>query len=123
MVGEEKNGIERSKNKIDNTYNRLSWKNWELGLQKMQKSCRSNDQWRKKSTRPIIYWFEKNWNLEMKFMLVKYEEDWWRVVVLLFACQTLKPMHQKVANNVFKIYKEWAKKVAKQLTNNIQKHL
>ncbi len=36
---------------------------------------------KKKSTRPIIYWFEKNWNLEMKFILVKYEEDWWRVVI------------------------------------------
>ncbi len=59
----------------------------------------------------------------MKFILVKYEEDWWRVVALLFACQTLKPMHQKVANNVFKICKEWAKKVAKQLANKIQKHL
>jgi hypothetical protein len=38
--------------------------------------------------------------------IVKYEEDWWRVVALLFACQTLKPMHQKVVDNVFKIYKE-----------------
>jgi hypothetical protein len=32
-------------------------------------------------------------------------------------------MHQKVVDNVFKIYKEWAKKVVKQLANNIKKHL
>jgi hypothetical protein len=42
----------------------------------------------------------------MKFILVKYEEDWWKIIALLFACQTLKPMHQKVADNVFKICKE-----------------
>ncbi len=59
----------------------------------------------------------------MKFIPVKYEEGWWRVVVLLFACWTLKLMHQKVASNVFKSYKERTKKVLKQLANNIQKHL
>jgi hypothetical protein len=32
-------------------------------------------------------------------------------------------MHQKVASNVFKSYKERTKKVLKQLANNIQKHL
>jgi hypothetical protein len=42
----------------------------------------------------------------MKFILVNYEEDWWIVVALLFACQTLKPMHQKAIDNVFKIYKD-----------------
>jgi hypothetical protein len=59
----------------------------------------------------------------MKFILVNYEEDWWIVVALLFACQTLKPMHQKAIDNVFKIYKDWTKEVVKQLANNIQKHL
>ncbi len=35
-------------------------KNWELGLQNMQESYRSNGWWKKISTRPIVNWFEKN---------------------------------------------------------------